>query len=68
MAACCFTFAAVLFTGQVWIDYAYAGRRLSWTLAFTVAHVDWGLWTLLAPAVLLLAARVPLSRTRSITC
>ena len=64
MAACCFTAAAILFTGQVWVDYAYAGRSLPWPRAFTVALVDWELWTLIAPIVLLLAARVPLSRRR----
>ena len=64
MAACCFTLAAILFTGQVWVDYAYAGRSLSWPRAFAVALVDWELWTLIAPVVLLLAARVPLSRRR----
>ena len=64
VAACCFTLAAFLFTGQVWVDYAYAGRSLSWPRAFAVALVDWELWTLIAPIVLLLAARVPLSRRR----
>ena len=64
MAAGCFTLAAMLFTGQVWVDYAYAGRPLSWPRAFAVALVDWELWTLLAPLVLLLAARLPLSRRR----
>ena len=64
MAACCFTLAAILFTGQVWVDYAYAGRPLPWPRAFAVALVDWELWTLVAPIVLLLAARVPLSRRR----
>ena len=64
VAACCFTLAAILFTGQVWVDYAYAGRSLPWSRAFAVALVDWELWTLIAPIVLLLAARVPLSRRR----
>jgi two-component sensor histidine kinase len=64
VGACCFTLAAVLFTGQVWVDYAYAGRPVSWARAFGIALVDWELWTLIAPAVLLLAARVPLSRRR----
>ena len=49
-------------TGQVWVDYAYAGRPLSWPQAFAVALADWELWTLLTPIVLWLAARVPLSR------
>jgi two-component system LytT family sensor kinase len=64
VAACCFTGAAILSTGQVWVDYAYTGRSLSWSRAFAVALVDWELWTLLAPAVLLLAARMPISRRR----
>jgi len=64
VAACCFTAAAFLFVGQVWIDYAYAGRRLSWGIALAVALVDWELWTLLAPLVLWLAARVPIARGR----
>jgi len=64
VAASCFTAAAVVFTSQVWVDYAYAGHRLSWTRAFLVALVGWQIWTLLAPVVLLLAARVPLSRRR----
>ena len=64
MGACCFTLAAALFTSQVWADYAYAGRPVSWTRAFGIALVDWELWTLIVPAVLLLAARLPLSRGR----
>ncbi|MEO5819172.1 MAG: histidine kinase [Vicinamibacteraceae bacterium] len=64
VAACCFTLAAILFTGQVWVDYAYAGRSLSWPRAFAVALVDWELWTLIAPIILLLGARVPVSRRR----
>jgi two-component system, LytTR family, sensor kinase len=64
VGACCFTLAAAVFTGQVWVDYAYAGRPMSWARAFGIALVDWELWTLIAPAVLLLAARVPLSRRR----
>lgn len=64
VAASCFTGAAILFTGQVWVDYAYGGRPLSWGRAFAVALVDWELWALLAPVVLTLAARVPLARGR----
>jgi sensor histidine kinase YesM len=64
VAACSFTLAAALFTGQVWVDYAYAGRPVSWPRAFGIALVDWELWTAIAPAVLLLAARLPLSRRR----
>jgi len=52
----------VLFSGEVWIDYAYAGRPLSWARALAVSLADWEIWTLLAPLVLWLATRVELSR------
>src|SRR4029079_5685426 len=64
VASVCFTAAAVLFTGQVWADYAYAGRRVSWARAFLVALIDWELWTLLAPAVLVAAVCVRIARGR----
>src|SRR5262249_24459506 len=64
VAAAALTAAAILFTSQVWVDYAYAGRRLSWPRAFGVALIDWELWTALAPLVILLAERIPLSRAR----
>jgi len=62
VAVACFTAAALLFTGQVWVDFAYAGRPLSWGLALAVALVDWETWALLTPAVVLLAQRFPFSR------
>ena len=55
---------ALLFTSQVWIDYAYAGRPLSWPRAFLVALVDWELWALATPLVAWLCARFPFSRAR----
>jgi two-component system, LytTR family, sensor kinase len=58
------TAAAVLFTGQVSFEYMYLGRRISWAQALAVSLSDWEVWTLLAPAVLALAARVPVSRAR----
>jgi two-component system, LytTR family, sensor kinase len=61
IAAGSFTAAAVLFTGQVRADYWYVGRHLSWARALAVSLVDWELWTLLSPAVLLLSVRVPLA-------
>lgn len=64
MAAACFTAAAVLFTGQVRAEYWYAGQQLGWPLAFGISLIDWQLWTLLAPGVLALAARFPVTRVR----
>jgi len=64
VAAACFTAAAVVFTGQVRADYWYAGRQLRWLFAFGISLVDWELWTLVAPAVLVLATRFPVTRAR----
>ena len=64
VAAVSLTAAAVLFTGQVRAEYWYAGRELSWARALAVSIADWELWALLAPLVLALAARVPVSRAR----
>jgi two-component sensor histidine kinase len=57
-----FTGLALLFTSQVWIDYAYAGRPLTWSRAFLVALVDWDLWAVIAPAVVWLADRFRFTR------
>jgi two-component system LytT family sensor kinase len=62
ISAGCFTAVALLLAGQVRADYWYVGRGLSWLRAFAVSLVDWELWTLLSPAVLLLSVRVPLAR------
>jgi two-component sensor histidine kinase len=63
-SAGCFTALALLFTSQVWIDYNYAGRPLSWGQALLVALIDWELWTILAPAVVRLSERVSFSGDR----
>jgi two-component system, LytTR family, sensor kinase len=64
IAAASFTAVALVFTGQVRGDYWYAGRQLSWLRAFAISLADWEPWTLLSPAVLWLAVRVPLARPR----
>ncbi len=64
VAVGCFTALALLFTSQVWIDYAYARRPLSWSRAFLVALVDWELWALATPVVVWLCVRFPFSRAR----
>ena len=63
-SAGCFTALALLFTSQVWVDYNYAGRPLTWGLALLVALVDWELWAILAPAVVRLSEHVSFSRHR----
>jgi two-component system LytT family sensor kinase len=64
IAFACFTALALLFTGQVWVDYAYAGRRLTWSRALLVALVDWELWAIVAPAIVWLADRFRFARDR----
>jgi two-component system, LytTR family, sensor kinase len=54
---------AVLFTGQVWLDYAYARVPVTWDRAFLISAIEWYLWAALTPIVLFLARRLPLSRS-----
>ena len=53
---------ALLFTGQVWLDYAYARVPVTWDRALLISAIEWYLWAALTPVVLLLARRLPLSR------
>jgi LytS/YehU family sensor histidine kinase len=53
---------AAAFSGQVWLDYAYARVPVSWAAAFAISATDWLLWAALAPLILRLGDRVPLSR------
>jgi LytS/YehU family sensor histidine kinase len=59
-----FTAVAVLFTGQVWLDYAYARVPVSWLQALGLSAIEWYLWAALTPAVLTLTRRAPLARGR----
>jgi two-component system, LytTR family, sensor kinase len=59
-----FTVLGVLFSSQVWVDYAYSGASISWLRALIVALGQWYLWALLTPALLALAQRVRLERPR----
>ena len=57
-----FTLIALLFAGQVWLDYQYARVPVSWPRAFAVSGIDWYLWAALTPLVWWLGARVPIRR------
>ena len=57
-----YTLLGLLFTSQVWIDYAYARHPLPWWRAAAVALADWYLWALLTPAVVWLARRFRINR------
>jgi two-component sensor histidine kinase len=55
-----FTVVALAFTGQVWLDYAYARVPVSWGRAFLLSALDWYLWAALLPVVWWLGRRFPL--------
>jgi signal transduction histidine kinase len=59
-----FTLLGLLFASQVWIDYAYARRPVSWPRALGVALAEWYIWAALTPLVLWLARRFPIDRRR----
>jgi two-component system LytT family sensor kinase len=57
-----YTLLGLLFTSQVWIDYAYARHPLPWWRAAAVALADWYLSALLTPCVVWLARRFRIDR------
>lgn len=57
-----YTLLGLLFTSQVWIDYAYARQPLTWWRAAAVALADWYLWAVLTPGVVWLARRCRIDR------
>ena len=59
-----YTVLGLLFTSQVWVDYAYARHPLTWWRAMGVALADWYLWALLTPVVAWLARRFRIDRSR----
>jgi signal transduction histidine kinase len=59
-----FTLVALLFAGQVWLDYAYARVPVSWDRAILLSALDWYLWAALLPLVWWLGRRWPIQRGR----
>ena len=57
-----YTLLGLLFSSQVWIDYAYARHPLAWWRAAGVALADWWLWAFLTPGVVWLARRFRIDR------
>jgi sensor histidine kinase YesM len=57
-----YTLLGLLFTSQVWIDYAYARQPLTWWRAAAVALTDWWLWAFVTPAVVWAARRFRINR------
>jgi two-component sensor histidine kinase len=56
-----FSALALLFTGQVRLDFMEAGQRLSWMQAFAISGVNWLLWALLTPIVIWFGRRLPIT-------
>lgn len=59
-----YTLLGLLFSSQVWLDYAYAGHPIAWWQAIGVALADWYVWALLTPGVVWLARRFRIERRR----
>jgi two-component system, LytTR family, sensor kinase len=59
-----FSVLGLLFSSQVWVDYAYSGQRVTWALALAIALIQWYLWALLTPILQRLAHRFRLQRGR----
>jgi len=59
-----FTLLGLLFSSQVWIDYAYARHPIAWWRASGVALADWYVWAAATPVVVWLARRVRIERRR----
>lgn len=56
--------ASLLFAGQVWLDYAYAGVPVSWPTALAISASDWLLWAPLVPPIAWLGRVRPIERRR----
>jgi signal transduction histidine kinase len=56
------TLLALLFAGQVWLDYQYARVPVSWPRALAISAIDWYLWAALTPAIWWLSRRAPIRR------
>ena len=57
-----YTVLGVLFTGQVLLDYMYAGHPLAWWRGMALAMTEWYLWALITPAIVWLAGRFRVDR------
>lgn len=62
-----YTLLGLFFAGQVWVDYANAGHRVSWAVAITLGMTEWYLWALLTAPIVWLARRFRLARGRWLT-
>ncbi len=56
-----FSALALLFAGQVRLDFVEAGQRLSWAQALAISGVNWLLWALFTPVVVWLGRRLPIT-------
>lgn len=57
---------AIAFSGQVWLDYAYARVPVSYPIALALSASDWFAWALLAPFVIALGDRERFARGRAV--
>ncbi len=60
------TFVALCFATQAYLEYSFNGGRLSWTSTFIWEISSWLTWAALAPLALLFIRRFPLSRATAL--
>lgn len=59
LVLCFWTFLALCFATQSYLDYLNHGMKLSWTGMLTWEMIGWHLWGLLTPFIFSLARRIP---------
>lgn len=62
LAFLAWTFVALFFASQTYLNYRSSGGRAPVGLILKMNLVEWYLWGLLAPAIIWLARRIPLER------
>jgi signal transduction histidine kinase len=56
------TALGLFFSGQIYLDHAYADRPVSWPQAIYLGLAEWYVWALLSPLILCVARRFPFER------
>ncbi|MCZ6649794.1 MAG: histidine kinase [Acidobacteria bacterium] len=56
------TVVGIFFSGQIYLNYLYAGQALGWREALYLGLSEWYIWAGLSPALFYLARAFPLSR------
>ena len=58
------TVVGLFFSGQIYLDYFYAGSPIRWIHALYLSLAEWWIWALLSPLIFALVRRFPFERGR----